>query len=104
MRFIHILVVMYICLIPFIGSKEHLQIHSIIVPFLFFHWLTNNDTCALTELEKILSKKKYNEDTFIGSILSPIYKMSSNKNINCQIVKMTKIVTLILWCFSLEKI
>lgn len=86
-------------LVPFRSNREHLIIHSVIVPFLYFHWITNNDTCALTELEKYISKKTKNEDTFIGSIISPIYKIEKEK---CK--RITKMVSLLLWCISFEKI
>ena len=86
-------------IVPFSNNKKCNTIHSILVPFLFFHWLTNNDTCILTELEKMISKKEQNKDTFIGSILSPVYIIN-----DCTSRKLTKMTTLLLWCFSLNNV
>lgn len=98
-RIIHILFILFMIIIPFTNSKQLLLLHIILVPFLYFHWVTNNDTCALTEIEKYLCNKKVNTETFIGSIVSPIYKIENQASSN-----MTKITTLLLWCFSLQKI
>lgn len=102
-RLIHLVFVLFMILIPFTHAHEYLLLHSILVPFLFFHWITNNDTCALTELEKLLSNKTNSEDTFIGSIISPIYKIESSK-MHCNLKKFTKISLILLWALSLEKI
>ena len=101
-RLFHSALILFMIIAPFCKNREYVILHAIIVPFLYFHWLTNNDTCALTELEKYLSNKKENEETFIGSIISPVYKI--NLKDKCTIVKITKITTLLLWCFSLEKL
>ena len=95
---IHKCFTFFMLLAPFSKNKEYVIMHAILVPFLFFHWLTNNDTCALTELEKFLTKKNKNTDTYIGSIISPIYKLEDR----CQIKKLKKIVALIMWGFTLE--
>jgi hypothetical protein len=98
-RIIHIVFVIFMILSPFSKSKDIVLIHVILVPFLFFHWVTNNDTCALTELEKFVCKKKVNKETFIGSILSPVYILD-----DCTSSKLTKVITLTLLCFSLQRI
>ena len=77
-KFIHSMMVLFFVIAPFSRNCEWIVLHSLLVPFLFLHWLTNNDTCALTEIEKLLSNKTENTDTFIGSIVSPIFKLSSN--------------------------
>ena len=95
---IHKLFTLFMLLAPFSQNREYIIIHVILVPFLFFHWLTNNDTCALTEIEKFLTSKNKNTETYIGSILSPIYKLEDR----CQIKKLKKILLLGVWAFSLE--
>jgi hypothetical protein len=47
------------------------------IPLLLLHWKLNNDTCLLTEIEKVITRKKHNNNTFIGSILGPIYEPKS---------------------------
>ena len=73
---IHILVRLFIVLTPFIGSEYFLTLHVLIVPFIMFHWYTNQTVCALTELEKLFSQKKEDE-TFFGQVFTPIYKNES---------------------------
>ena len=102
-RTLHLLFVIFMVLVPFSYRRDYLIMHTILVPFLFFHWITNNDVCVLTELEKYFSNKQNNEDTFIGSIISPIYKIETSK-LNCNLKKVTKVFTLLLWAISTEKI
>ena len=71
-----------------------MKYHSIIIPFLFFHWYTN-DSCFLTEIEKIITGKTDNKSTFIGSILDPIYNITD---------KEIKYVTFCLWIITLYKL
>ena len=49
---------------------------AIILPFLLLHWYMNNDVCALTELEKYLTKKKTDE-TYFGTLINPVYRIKS---------------------------
>ena len=43
-------------------------------PFIFFHWSINDDTCALTQMEMVMTGNK-KEETFFGRIMGPIYIM-----------------------------
>ena len=56
--------------------------HFIIVPFIMAHWITNQSVCALTELEKFLSGKTCDDDTFIGKIVGPVYKFRTAREEN----------------------
>ena len=94
-RLLHGLLVLFMIVAPFTNNCEWVFIHSIGVPFLYIHWVLNNDTCALTEVEKILTGKKSNTDTFIGSVVSPVYKLDSGE---------IKMITLLLWSISLSKV
>lgn len=71
-RVIHCLFVAFMVVTPFIGNEIFLTYHFITVPFLILHWITNNDTCALTLLESTLTGVEENH-TFIGNIIKPIY-------------------------------
>jgi hypothetical protein len=46
------------------------------------HWATNQSVCALTEMEKIITGKTCDEDTFIGKIVGPIYKFKTKREEN----------------------
>jgi hypothetical protein len=69
-----------------------------IIPFVFFHWAINDDTCALTILESSLTGKEQ-KDTFFGRLMSPIYNID-NKTSD-QIVKTTLFV---LWMMVQRKL
>ena len=60
---------------------------------IMFHWITNNDSCMLTLLESKLRNKKSNE-TFMGRLISPVYKVSSFQ---------IRLATLALFLFALYK-
>jgi hypothetical protein len=74
---IHFLLVMFLVLAPFIADEKWLGIHFIIIPFIMAHWATNQSVCALTEMEKILTGKTQDEETFIGKIVAPVYKFKT---------------------------
>lgn len=92
---IHLCVVLFVALAPFSKSCNLVLLHALCIPFMYLHWVTNNDTCALTELEKLLSNKRNNQETFIGSIVSPVYKLENND---------LKIASMLLWLISLSRI
>ena len=48
--------------------------YSLLVPFIFYHWSVNDDTCALTQMEMYVTGNNKDE-TFFGRIVGPIYKM-----------------------------
>lgn len=97
-RCIHLLFILYIIIVPFTNNKYLLKTYTYIIPFLFYHWLLNDDTCFLTVIEKRLTGKKKNDETFIGSIISPIYKMESNRLNN-----IIKSICIILWLIVINK-
>lgn len=74
---IHLVFLIAMLVVPFVRNTKHLEFYSLLVPFLFFHWTTNDDTCALTQLEVWLTgKDKY--DTFMGKVMSPIYNVDEH--------------------------
>lgn len=81
-RLIHWALVLFILVVPFFGSEYYLTIHLLIVPFIVLHWLTNQSVCALTEIEKLVSGKKNDGETFFGKIMGPIYKFHKQENEN----------------------
>lgn len=99
-RLIHYLVVAFFVLAPFTNDQRILTLHLIGVPFLLMHWVTNQSTCALTEIEKFLCGKVQDEDTFIGSIVAPVYKFQSREN--CDIVLWSALI--LLWLYTLQKV
>jgi len=60
--------------VPFMKNKKNLEFYSLLVPFIFYHWSVNDDTCALTQMEMMVTGNE-KEETFFGRIMGPIYKM-----------------------------
>ena len=97
-RIIHIIVVILILYIPFTKNEKYLDFYIIVVPFLFFHWAVNDDTCVLTVIERRLRNADKKEDTFLHQIISPIYKLP-----NHQLGILSKTIVLCLYYYVLLK-
>jgi hypothetical protein len=72
--FIHLIFFITMLVVPFMKNKQNLEFYSILVPFIFFHWSVNDDTCALTQMEMAITGNDKDE-TFFGRVMGPIYKM-----------------------------
>lgn len=99
-RIIHYLVVAFFVIVPFTNDQRLLSVHFIGVPFLILHWLTNQSTCALTEMEKFLTGKVDDGETFIGKIVGPVYKFQSLESADTFVW----VVLVLLWLFTLYKL
>jgi hypothetical protein len=78
-RFVHFLIVIFTISVPFLKvSKELYILHAVWCFSLIVHWIFNNDHCGLTMLESYLTSTDIQEG-FIYSIISPIYKITSNE-------------------------
>jgi len=72
--FIHLVFFITMLVVPFMKNKKNLEFYSLLVPFIFYHWSVNDDTCALTQMEMMVTGNE-KEETFFGRIMGPIYKM-----------------------------
>lgn len=79
---IHYLVFLFVILTPFFGNDYLMSMHLLIVPFILLHWATNQSVCALTEMEKLITGKTCDDDTFFGKIVGPIYKFKTKREEN----------------------
>ena len=75
-RFIHALFIIFVLIAPFTNFELLLSYHFIIIPFLWLHWITNNDICALTVMESKMTGVDM-ESTYMASIINPIYQIKS---------------------------
>ncbi len=99
----HALLVCFVVISPFINSNYILFMHAVIVPFIMFHWIMNNDTCALTLMEKKLREKIsgkkqeiVKEECFTCKIIEPVYNFKNNyKAMSKMIYFFTTVLTLI---------
>ena len=89
--FIHAVIIIAALLVPFIGDRQLLEMYSLFIPFIFFHWTVNDDTCALTKLEEYMTNEP-KERTFMGRLVGPIYNVSDD-----EIGKFIKFVAFALW-------
>jgi|SRR5210317_124283 len=88
---IHLIFLIGILVIPFTNDRRNLEFYSILIPFIFYHWSVNDDTCALTQLEMYLTGQE-KEETFMGRVVGPIYKMDDT-----DVNKLTKTLFFMLW-------
>jgi hypothetical protein len=80
---IHIIFICFVVFAQFFDSNYILFIHSIIMPFIMFHWLLNNNMCALTLLEtklreKITGNVNNKKECISCKIIEPIYDFKNN--------------------------
>ena len=74
--FLHTVFITFVIFAPFAPWELIVTYHFIIIPFLWMHWYTNNDVCALTLLESKLRGVE-SSSTYIGSIINPIYQIKN---------------------------
>ena len=92
--FLHLILVIFVVSTPFVTDNTLILLfYSFIVFSIMFHWITNNDMCVLTLIESKLRNKKTNQ-TFMGRLISPVYKISSFE---------IRLATLALFLFALYK-
>ena len=88
---IHLAFLIAILVVPFTNDRRNLEFYSILIPFLFYHWSVNDDTCALTQMEMVVTGQQ-KEETFMHRVVSPIYKMEDN-----DVNNLTKTIFFFLW-------
>jgi hypothetical protein len=71
---LHMAFVAFMAWAPFSGRRTVLVAHLVITPFLWIHWILNQDACALTTLETRL-RGVGTSRSFFHSLVSPIYKV-----------------------------
>ena len=81
--FFHMLLVLTLLIVPVIDGfvmdcEKWLTLCFVVVGLIMFHWITNNDKCALTILQSMIENKE-EKDTFLGKIISPIYNVNKTK-------------------------
>ena len=110
---LHILFVLFVVLTPFLGSNYMLLMHFFLVPFLIFHWITNDNTCCLTIAERIIRKKLYKQnnqaeeeekiedDCITCKIINPVYDVHKNYD---KFTIFIYIITIMLWIITVGKL
>lgn len=97
-KILHILFGLFVLYAPFAKDKHYVAFYVVMMPFLFWHWSINDDTCALTEFEyrlRGIDKK----ESFFHNLISPIYKMENTK-----INQLAKSIMLLLFYICLYRL
>jgi hypothetical protein len=92
-RIIHISIILFVLIIPFLKIPKLLIIHILFSFLLMLHWYNNSNLCFLSLLESKLRGIKIT-DTFIHELIIPIYSINKYK-LNTIIWVITIILTLI---------
>jgi hypothetical protein len=95
---LHLLFVAWVVAVPFTNNEPMLVLHLFVVPFLWFHWLLNDDTCALTLMERHLRGVSA-EDSFFHALVSPVYKIQDG-----DVRAVSKAASAALWLITLSKV
>lgn len=95
---LHIAFVLWVLIVPFTQNEPMLVLHLIIIPFLWFHWFLNDDTCALTMMERHL-RGVPSDKSFFHNLVSPIYKIQDE-----HIRTISRYASIALWLVTLSKV
>jgi hypothetical protein len=97
-RVIHILFMLWMAVVPFTNNEPMLVLHLIVNPFLWLHWITNQDACSLTLLEMYL-RGVPPEKSFFHSVVSPVYKIDDET-----LKGLCWTISIALWLITLSKV
>lgn len=103
---LHIIFVLFVIVVPFTSSNYLLFMHSIFIPFLLFHWILNDNTCALTIIErklrqKISGKDFVDDECITCKLIEPVYDFRKNYETFTIIIYT---ITISLWLISVCKL
>ena len=103
---IHILVVLFFVVTPFLDVEKYgplLVLHALSTIFIWFHWVVNDDTCALTVIESQMRGLSWEEaksgKSFFHNLVSPIYKIEDD-----QVREISWGISFVLWIITMVKI
>jgi len=100
----HLILLLCVIIVPFLNSPYFLVMHSIFIPFLILHWVTNNNTCVLTTTEKYfrgVKKVEEEKDCFTCRLINPMFDFTKDYD---KFSQMTYILTIGLWLISVSKL
>jgi hypothetical protein len=80
---LHLAIILFIVAVPFLNKNYFLLLHIITVPFIMFHWILNNNTCALTLAEHYITEKLTGKpvdprESFMSNLINPVYDFAEN--------------------------
>lgn len=103
---LHMLFVLFVIVVPFTSSNYLLFLHALFIPFLLFHWVLNDNTCALTIIERKLRQQisgsdKIDDECITCKLIEPVYDFRKNHETFTTIIYT---ITITLWLISVYKL
>lgn len=95
--FVHSFISSFVLLVPFFGDVYLTGFNLLFMILIGFHWLVNNNICALTVIEKILTQRYDDEETFFGRVFGKVYSIGNDSYVYW-------VVLIVLIAISLKKI
>lgn len=96
---LHWAFILFMLWAPFSSSRTALVLHLLVTPFLWVHWLLNDDTCALTLLEKKMRGLSDDGSSFFYALVSPVYKVrDGDMRVACWVASVA------LWLVTLSRV
>lgn len=95
---VHLALIGFVVLAPFASDRHAVVAHLLLVPFLWIHWLLNDDTCFLTLVECRLRGLEQSQ-SFMHSLVSPVYKIRDD-----DLATLSWIASVALWLVSLARV
>ena len=76
--FIHHLITLYFLLFPYVIPQDNILIFIYLLTMLslVIHWITNDNKCCITEMEKLATGK---DDTYTGRVLNPFFTLNNSQ-------------------------
>lgn len=109
--FTHIIIIIMILTIPLTNSNYFLFLHAITIPFIMFHWILGDNTCALTIVERGIRGIKKEEDNkdklndidncFTCRLIEPVYDFHKNHKAYS---KLTWLIVIVMWLLTIYKL
>lgn len=98
--YLHILCVLFITCTPFLNSNYFLSLHITLLPFIWIHWVLNDNTCVLTTIEKNIREnmgQSGDDRCFTCKLIEPVYDFKDN---NREYSTLIYALTISLWAMS----
>lgn len=96
---LHWAFVLFMAWAPFSSNRTALVLHLVVTPFLWLHWLLNDDTCALTLLEKKIRGLEDDSHSFVYNLVSPVYKVR-----DADVRTVCWMLSILLWLVTLSRV
>jgi len=98
-KIIHCILIIFIVFGVFSDNKTINNTHTALLFSILAHWILNDNSCFLTQIEKKITNTEDDQSTFIYKVISPFYKIDDS-----YIGKIVHLITLVLFGISVYKL